>query len=754
MLLIPELLRHLAQYLDIVDLTRCVQVNQLWSQILTPSIWATFDDSIDPWESIAKSFWQPLFVEADAHKVSEQEDTAYLAQFARNCHHIRHLTIHHAWTLGLCLSAPLTGLVALHLMVEGGVDQFKLRNLSLSHNADLLRPSIAIINTRGTLGNTVSTLPEGPNVVANNPIAGQEEHNEGHDKEHSLQRAFASRSQFSKDTATFEVVSNQLFNTAHGFGYTEELAHVARVDLTQECWQLVFNCRGSLSQLVFGAVAKKCLCPPKMVSVFWNELLSRLTRLQHLDMMVDSHKELLRLLLTWEHGTLRSYSCESVDIQKLNTPLGYSDPGLQSIRVSMPVLIRELKVMFSFWPNLQDLFLHHDLCDDEPILPSQLASMTKVCEIPFVQQKLTALRLESPAALLRSNIHFPQLKSLTCRKVASPEVLRRKILPRFPLLESATFSELEIARLTLNPVVTEAEQITFPLKYLTIRWCVPQNSSLYGLVEQCPHLVEIKVPYGCPKLLSALGNCRSLQRVSLIATGECSKAAVNILVSCRWLTELICQEMRIHAEDILDGGPWSCVGLRNLRCEIVGIPRVDKIKGIEAFRPRIVKPITDETTKSEEPVERKLAEDEIELISIHSRAMQSKVYSQLARLTRLKELDLGFTATATRTQCSDLVHVHDRKCYFAEKPIPDTLKFTLESGLHQLASLRELRSIAIRGNHHMIGTAELDWMKEHWPMLRLISGADRLGDQGTSGYSVQALNEHAKKIQPKMEIRA
>lgn len=44
-------------------------------------------------------------------------------------------------------------------------------------------------------------------------------------------------------------------------------------------------------------------------------------------------------------------------------------------------------------------------------------------------------------------------------------------------------------------------------------------------------------------------------------------------------------------------------------------------------------------------------------------------------------------------------------------------------------------------------------MMEHWPMLRLISGIDRLGDQDTSGNSVQALSEYVKKIQPKMEIR-
>lgn len=704
MLLIPELLQHLARHLDVVDLTRCVQVNQLWSQVFTPSIWATFNDSIDPWESIAKSFWQPLFIEIDAQTVSEQESTAHLARFAQNCHHIRHLTIHHAWTLGLCLSAPLTGLVVLHLMVEEGVDQFKLRNICLSHNADLLRPSIAIINSVSTLNSTTSILPQGPDFVTTNPIREKEEHNdEGHDKEDSLQRALAPRSQPSKDTVAFEAMSRQLLNTAHGFGYTEEFAHVARVDLTQECWQLVLNCRGSLSQLVFGAVAKKCLCPFNNISVLWSKLLSRLTRLQHLDMMVDSHKELLRLLPTWERGTLRSYSCESVDIQKLNTPLGYSDPRLRSIRVSMPVLIRDLKVMFGFWPNLEDLSLYHDLCDDEPILPSQLTSTAKVREVPFVQEKLTALKLESPAALLRSNIHFPRLKSLTCRKVASREALRRKILPRFPLLESATFSELVFAKPTSNPVLAESEQIIFPLKYLTIRRCVPQNSSLYGLVETCPYLVEIKVPYGCPKLLSALGTCRSLQRVSLIATGECSKAAVNILVSCRWLTELVCQKMRIHAEDILDGGPWSCVGLRNLRCEIVGIPRVDKTKGIEVFRPRVNKPTTDEIPRRENPVERELAQDQIEFASVRSRTVQSKVYSQLARLTRLKELHLGFTTTATRTLCSDFTHIHDRKYCFAEKPIPDTLNFTLESGLDQLASLRELRSIAIRGNHHMTG---------------------------------------------------
>ncbi|KAF9328175.1 hypothetical protein BG006_008602 [Podila minutissima] len=82
-------------------------------------------------------------------------------------------------------------------------------------------------------------------------------------------------------------------------------------------------------------------------------------------------------------------------------------------------------------------------------------------------------------------------------------------------------------------------------------------------------------------------------------------------------------------------------------------------------------------------------------------------------------------ATSTLTHYPRLFDLHDRKCAFVDEPVPDTLEFSLEFGLDKLASLRELRSITVKGNHHMIGNLELDWMAAHWPMLRLINGVDR-----------------------------
>ncbi|KAG0016723.1 hypothetical protein BGZ81_011076 [Podila clonocystis] len=644
-------------------------------------------------------------------------------------------------------------------MLETGIGQLKHRNACLLQRSALLR-SPAITSTVDTLENITSKTQSSDLSVSNNDptTTPQEKYTDEHDleKEDTLARqVLVPRSQLSKEEAVaLEPEFSQLFHTAHGFGFTEQSAHAARVELTEKCWQLVYNNRASLSQLVFGVAAKKGLCPPQATSIFWNTLLSRLTRLEHLDMTMPSPTALLMLLPTWEHGSLRRYSCESFEIQTLSAS-EYVDPGLRSIKISMPVLIRELKVMLGFWPNLEHLSLHHNLCDDQVILQSQLASMEfKIFEDACVQEKLTSLRLESPAALLRSNVHFPGLRSLTCRKIASPEVFRRQILTRFPLLESVTFSELEGAIPGSDPVpLLNAEKIAYPLKYLTIRWSLPLGFLLSRIIDQCPYLVEVKVPYGCPKLLTALGDCRSLQKVSLTASGECSKAAVNLLVNCRWLTELVCQDMRILAEDILDAKSWSCVGLRRLRCEIVGIPRLTSAKEIAAFRARVFKPTADEIATLKEVPTRESTQDQAGLAA-HSLAVQKKVLSQLARLTRLRELHLGFMGTSTRIP-SHLVDFQGKACAFVDMPVSDTLEFSLDSGLDQLANLRELRSVTIKGNHHMIGCAELDWMVEHWPMLQLISGVDRFGHQlGTPRRNVQRLKEHMKKIQPKVEIRA
>lgn len=51
-----------------------------------------------------------------------------------------------------------------------------------------------------------------------------------------------------------------------------------------------------------------------------------------------------------------------------------------------------------------------------------------------------------------------------------------------------------------------------------------------------------------------------------------------------------------------------------------------------------------------------------------------------------------------------------------------SLEMTLESGLDELVSLKELNTLEVEFMNHKIGIPELEWMNEHWPKLRGIHG--------------------------------
>ncbi|KAF9310085.1 hypothetical protein BG003_008950 [Podila horticola] len=816
MLHIPELLEQLTQHLDAVDLARCVQVSRMWSDIFAPIIWDTVDDSIEPWASMAQSFWQPKLTGIDGLSTSKDMRKAHLEQFAKNCHYIKHLTIHHAWTLELCLAAQLTRLVNFRIVLGAGVSQCMRRNHLLMEKRTLLLPppsstvapappAVAakpglVFRILGALLSSSSPPISHDSASIVNAHQLEPQYDEYTDEQDLEWEDSLARRVFrpwvevnSEGPTTFEPLHNALFSATRDGLHSLPSQRAASLELTEKCWQLVYYNRMTLERLDFSQEAKLHLCPAKSSADLWYYVLSQLTRLEHLDMEVPSHVDVLRLLPAWEQGTLTSYVCDTDTVLQLIVPPGFVDPGLRSIKIPTLLHTNVLNTMFGFWPNLEHLHLHELNDNEQTDYYGPISDDTKIFRDHVVQERIRTLKLESPAALLRSNIHFPGLESISCRLVSSPTEFRQ-ILQRFPVLESATLGELDGGTpVWNNPSFEGDKNDPFPLKILEIHWCLQLGQSLSGIIEQCPCLVEIKMAYGCPDLLSALGKqCHYLQKVNLIAYGECSKAAVNLLINCSLLTELVCQEMRIHVDDILASKPWTCVGLRKLRCEIVGIPRLDTTREIEAFKARTFQPAvplalvstitqhTGERTRRgrpqgqlnhenlklpapakvaeeetvKEPIKREPTEDEIRLLA-ESYATQQKIYYQLARLTQLKELHLGFMETSTRTYYPRLLDLYGRKCAFVDGPVPDTLEFSLESGLNQLSSLRELESFTIKGNHHMIGTLELDWMMVHWPMLRLISGVDRFGHQlSAPGRHVWDLKEHMEKIKPTVQIRA
>ncbi|KAF9929293.1 hypothetical protein FBU30_001723 [Linnemannia zychae] len=118
-----------------------------------------------------------------------------------------------------------------------------------------------------------------------------------------------------------------------------------------------------------------------------------------------------------------------------------------------------------------------------------------------------------------------------------------------------------------------------------------------------------------------------------------------------------------------------------------------------------------------------------------------QVYDQLALLTRLEVLDLGFEARnvylstrasiqinypanrgANAQQRQDLASTSEQAYLDYGGPHRETMRLTLNSGLDRLRSLVNLRVFGFEGVDHGIGEAELEWMAAHWPKLKVMRG--------------------------------
>ncbi|KAG0261436.1 hypothetical protein DFQ27_002959, partial [Actinomortierella ambigua] len=91
-----------------------------------------------------------------------------------------------------------------------------------------------------------------------------------------------------------------------------------------------------------------------------------------------------------------------------------------------------------------------------------------------------------------------------------------------------------------------------------------------------------------------------------------------------------------------------------------------------------------------------------------SRATQRQVLRRLGQQTNFRRLVIGGMLTSRVTnrfgiQCS-------------------CLEMTLESGLDELAGLKELEELDIHHMDHRVGVSELEWMAENFPKLRRLRG--------------------------------
>lgn len=146
----------------------------------------------------------------------------------------------------------------------------------------------------------------------------------------------------------------------------------------------------------------------------------------------------------------------------------------------------------------------------------------------------------------------------------------------------------------------------------------------------------------------------------------------------------------LDAKAIVDS-EWVCDDLEVFACEIRNIPRPDITRTI----------LNQPATKF---VQTGTVEESLDL--------QYRIYSKLARLTKLRELTLGFYYIPGNSIVVPKNRDHIRQF--------DCLAMTLESGLDLLKDLTELREVGLQDMEIYIdGEQEQEWFDEHWPNVAI-----------------------------------
>ncbi|KAG0307457.1 hypothetical protein BGZ98_000247 [Dissophora globulifera] len=194
------------------------------------------------------------------------------------------------------------------------------------------------------------------------------------------------------------------------------------------------------------------------------------------------------------------------------------------------------------------------------------------------------------------------------------------------------------------------------------------------------------------------GHSTTLRELDLWRCDELSSLSVQrLLTNCPNLESFSANRLDL-AEAILPE-PWVCVRLRRLALYF-DLGRIEDSWTPGSALKRAMQSGT-ETNQKQSSEEQGFDHDDLQRRRI--------IYSHLARLQRLEVMNL---TRAFRPR--DLVQRVRAPAYFE---CPPTLRFQLEEGLGELATLVNLRRLTFPNGVKHIGIGEARWMVQHWPAL-------------------------------------
>lgn len=166
--------------------------------------------------------------------------------------------------------------------------------------------------------------------------------------------------------------------------------------------------------------------------------------------------------------------------------------------------------------------------------------------------------------------------------------------------------------------------------------------------------------------------------------------------------------------------PWVCKELEVFECRISRVPRPDVTwtsfyhELSHELRPTIPHHPQGPVIVPGSPQE---------IIQRESHALQRRILNQLGRLTHLRVLTLGTERRDYGPHGFYQLVIRGFKTHIVSALAQHScLELTLESGLDELAGLKELEELNVGQMGHRIGLAEVQWMVAQWPKLKSIVG--------------------------------
>ncbi|KAF9146983.1 hypothetical protein BG015_011437 [Linnemannia schmuckeri] len=432
-------------------------------------------------------------------------------------------------------------------------------------------------------------------------------------------------------------------------------------------------------------------------TTFLTNLLPNLRTMTHLEVGQNAD-EFLFLRLAAELPNLKSFVHSEYSQFDPDMLLAHSHTNLQNlvfrIAVLSPAQARAIVVAF---PGLRSLSIPGCSITKEEILEVDLWE-------ELVHPMLTTMSIDDPSGFVQCRVKFPNVRTLNCAVFLSTNLVLQRLLKAFPVV-----GHLEARSMEPKPSETEEDEEEFEIQseHQIPRPCMIKTLIAYDVWRpsdridrvfcQMDLLVRLDVDWIGRRALRELGRvCTNLEYARFDLREGCSRELIGLFVGCPKLKECRGSGHEILADDIIGSAEWTCLGIRKLEIDVVGILRLSQ--GQET---RL------NTWRLNGNIELTEAEQDAMDLQLFSYEIQRQVYARLGRLRELKELYLGQHSTPK---------VNVARFTNEGVAISEGLEMTLASGLAELGGIKDLRMIAFDFEFVATGmeAGALAWLWERW----------------------------------------